>query len=58
MRPIEQARQNVADRHPQPYHKRAILSGDWDTGSLVREELARITEPSVTTGDTCQIAGS
>lgn len=41
---LEKARQAVADRHAQPYHKRAILSGDWDSGSLVRDELARITE--------------
>lgn len=42
--PLEQARQNVADLHPQPYTKRAIMAGDWDTGSLVQNELKRIEE--------------
>ena len=40
--PIEIARQRVADRYAQPYHKNAILSGDWDTGCLVQEELKAV----------------
>lgn len=39
---LERAREAVAARHEQPYHKRAILAGDWDTGFLVRDALAEI----------------
>lgn len=42
--PLEQARQNVADRTSFGANKRAILAGDWDSGSLVREERIRIEE--------------
>lgn len=40
--PIEIARARVADRIAQPYNKRAVLSGQWDTGSLVQEELKAV----------------
>jgi len=36
---IEQARARVADRYSQPYHKNAILNGDWDSGSIVQNEV-------------------
>lgn len=36
---IEQARARVAERYSQPYHKNAILAGDWDSGSLVQNEV-------------------
>lgn len=36
---LDLARQRVAERHSQPYHINAILSGDWDNGSLVKQEL-------------------
>lgn len=39
---IERARIAVADRHAQGFHKRAILAGDWDSGTLVQNELAAI----------------
>lgn len=39
---LHEARARVANRYPQPYHQRAILSGDWDNGSLVRDELAKV----------------
>lgn len=38
----QQARFNVAESLVQPYQKRAVLSGDWDTGSLVRDEVERL----------------
>lgn len=40
--PIEIARQRVADRYVQPYQINAILSGQWDTGSLVKDELQAV----------------
>ncbi|KEZ17186.1 hypothetical protein CP98_03684 [Sphingobium yanoikuyae] len=39
---LQQARENVAARYAQPYHQRAILSGQWDAGSLVRDEIAKV----------------
>lgn len=39
---IEEARRIVADRFPQPYHKRAITNGEWDTGNLVQHELEQL----------------
>lgn len=39
---IEQARKRVAERYRQNYHVNAIMRGDWDTGSLVREEVSKI----------------
>ena len=41
---LQVARERVASRHPQPYNQRAILSGDWDSGSLVRDELNKVLE--------------
>ena len=38
----QQARFNVAESLVQPYQKRAVLSGDWDAGSLVRDEVERL----------------
>lgn len=40
--PLETARANVASRYEQPYHKNAILNKEWDTGDIVKDELARI----------------
>jgi hypothetical protein len=37
-----EARRRLADRTVQPYNKAAILNGDWDNGSLVRDELALV----------------
>lgn len=42
--PLQQARENIAARYKQTYTINAILAGDWDTGSLVREERIRIEE--------------
>lgn len=39
---LQQARENVAARYAQGYHVRAILSGQWDAGSLVRDEIAKV----------------
>lgn len=39
---IEQARARVAERYSQTYHKNAILAGDWDSGSLVQNEVKAI----------------
>lgn len=39
---LQQARENVAARYAQGYHQRAILSGQWDAGSLVRDEIAKV----------------
>jgi hypothetical protein len=39
---IQQARERVAARYVQPFHRRAILSGDWDAGSLVQSEIKAI----------------
>lgn len=44
MSAIEMARANVAQRMDQPYHKSAIMRGDWDKGSFVQEELRRIVD--------------
>lgn len=42
--PIVTARRIVAERIVQPYNKRAVLNGDWDTGHLVQTELRKILE--------------
>ena len=42
--PIVTARRIVADRIVQPYNKRAVLNGDWDTGTLVQKELRKILD--------------
>lgn len=39
---LQQARENVAARYAQPYHQRAIRNGEWDAGSLVRDEIAKV----------------
>jgi len=39
---LETARRNVAERYTAVYHKNAILSGEWDTGYLVKNEVARL----------------
>ncbi|MGJ8477272.1 hypothetical protein [Sphingobium yanoikuyae] len=39
---LQKARENVAARHAQPYHQRAILAGEFDRGSLVRDEIAKV----------------
>mgnify|MGYP006268071799 CR=1 FL=1 len=39
---LETARRNVANRYSAKYHINAILSGDWDTGFLVRDEVERL----------------
>jgi hypothetical protein len=39
---VQQARQRVAARYVQPFHKRAILSGDWDAGALIQSEIRAI----------------
>lgn len=41
---LQAARDAVAERYAQPYTKRAILRGDWDTGQLVQNELTKIKE--------------
>lgn len=38
----ERARHRVARRYSQPYHKNAILIGDWDSGTVIRDEIAAI----------------
>lgn len=40
--PIETARANVASRYEHPYLKNTIMVGGWDTGDIVKDELARI----------------
>lgn len=40
--PLETARANVASRYAQPYLKNTIIGGGWDTGDIVKDELARI----------------
>lgn len=39
---LQQARENVAARYAQPYHRAAILRGEWDAGFLVRDEIAKV----------------
>lgn len=39
---LEAARARVADTMAQPYHKRAVLNGEWDAGSLVQAALQDI----------------
>ena len=39
---IAQARLNVAENYVQTYHINAIMSGDWDGGSLIRNEVERL----------------
>lgn len=38
------ARQRVADRYAQSYHKSAILRGEWDTGAVIQSEVAEIQQ--------------
>lgn len=42
-----EARQRVAIRYNAPYHQHAILSGDWDKGCLVMDELGRLTDEAM-----------
>jgi len=43
---LEQARANVAARYNSRYHPNAILSGAWDAGYLVQDEIKRLlTQP-------------
>lgn len=39
---LHDARARVANRYPQPYHQHAIMRGEWDNGSIVRDELAKV----------------
>jgi hypothetical protein len=49
---LKQARRNVADKYVQGYHHRAILSGEWDEGQLVTDELQRLLkEPEITNAE-------
>ena len=49
---LDQARANVAARYVQPYQVNAIMRGDWDAGSLVKDELQRLLkEPERSEGD-------
>ena len=48
---LAQARANVAERQT-PANGRAIIAGDWDAGSLVQDEVARLLrEPIMAQGD-------
>ena len=38
------ARIRLADLWSAPYHKRAILSGDWDTGTLMKTMVEKVTQ--------------
>ena len=40
--PIQKAREIVAARYSPPFVQRAIINGEWDSGSLVRDELAKV----------------
>ena len=48
---VLQARRNVAERFVQTYQINAIMSGDWDTGKLVREEVERLLKHPPLTGE-------
>jgi hypothetical protein len=49
---VAQARRNVADSYVQTYHINAIMSGDWDNGTLVKEEVARLLkQPPLASGE-------
>lgn len=49
---VQEARANVAERYVQPYHKNAIIAGDWDTGSLVSGEIERLLkQPPIMEGE-------
>ena len=37
------ARQRLAELWTAPFHKGAILSGAWDTGSLMQRMIERVT---------------
>jgi len=43
------ARHHLATSYVQPYHRTAILSGQWDTGSLFRAALAEVDRKAATT---------
>jgi hypothetical protein len=46
------ARAIVADRYNAAYHRKAIMSGAWDTGSLVKDALRDIlTKPEMSEGE-------
>jgi hypothetical protein len=45
---LAEARERVAARHAQPYHKNAIFSGDWDHGTLIRDEVDAINREWIT----------
>lgn len=46
---VKQARRNIADKFYQQYHINAIMSGDWDTGELVKQEVERLLKnPPIT----------
>ena len=36
------ARERLADLWSQPYHKAAILSGQWDDGRLMKNMIAKV----------------
>jgi len=37
------ARQRLADLWSAPYHKHAIMSGDWDSGTLMQAMVEKVT---------------
>ena len=37
------ARQRLADLWSAPYHKNAIMSGDWDAGTLMQTMVEKVT---------------
>jgi hypothetical protein len=39
---IRQARLNVSERYVQTYHVNAILSGDWDRGTIIKNEMENL----------------
>lgn len=41
---MKMARERVANRYHQVYHKNAIMRGEWDRGRLVKEEYQMIAE--------------
>ena len=48
MKPLELARQRVAARYDQPYHKNAILAGEWDKGTIMQKELLTVLDEHAT----------
>lgn len=41
---IIKARQRLAEKYDQVYHRNAILQGEWDRGSLIKAELKKLKE--------------